>query len=527
MNKVTKNVLIICGCVVVIGAGGTYFVQKSSAKPKTETATITYEVKKGDLSKTVTSSGNVEASNSVNLSFTGKSKVTKVLVNSGDQVQKGQLLAEMDATALQNALLSAQASYDSAVAKLKSLEAGTDASTIADQKSQVSQAKAALDSAESDLANAKKLTNPTYVQQQIDKAKTAVVNAQTKLDEVKQGTDQSQILFAQVALENAQNAYKQAASQQSGGQDSPQTSVAAAQSKVDSAKRAYDQAVTQLSNLQKGPEDSELAMSKANVAQAQANLSDAKANLEGAKIYAPFSGMISAVNIQAGEYPASDSTAVSMFSTEGNYKISASIDDTDITDVKVGQDVNITFDALTGVTLKGKVTSKAVLGEVQSSGLVTFPVTVEITPGQDNADKLIPGLSATIAIITDGKKDVLTVPDAAIKSFGGRKIVTVDNDGKSEQKEITTGLDDGASTEVISGLTEGDKVSITMTTTSNSRTSSSMMQGGFGGMGGFSGGFSGGQMPGNREFNRSGTGGSTRQGNGTSGAGGGMGGGGK
>jgi HlyD family secretion protein len=71
MNKVTKNVLL-AGCVVVIGAGGTYFVQKSTAKPEAETATIAYEVKKGNLSKTVTSSGNVEAADSVNLSFSGK-----------------------------------------------------------------------------------------------------------------------------------------------------------------------------------------------------------------------------------------------------------------------------------------------------------------------------------------------------------------------------------------------------------------------------------------------------------------------
>ncbi|MDR9855093.1 efflux RND transporter periplasmic adaptor subunit [Paenibacillus sp. VCA1] len=516
MNKVTRNVLIICGCVVVIGAGGTYFVQKSAAKPKMETATITYEVKKGDLSKTVTSSGNVEASDSVNLSFSGKSKVTKVHVSPGDKVQKGQLLAEMDTTALQNSLLSAQANVESAAAKLKSLEEGTDADTIADQKYAVSQAKADWDSAQSDLAEAKKQADPSYVQQQLDKAKTAVVNAQTKLDQAKQGTDQSQVLFAQVALENAQNAYKQAAAQQNGA-NSSDAAVKTAASKAQNAKRVYDQAVQQLNKLQKGPEESDLAMAKANVAQAEAGLSDAKANLAGAKIYAPFNGIVSAVNVKAGEYPSGDTAAaVSMFSTEGNYKISASIDDTDITDVKVGQEVRVTFDALTGVTLKGKVTNKAVLGEVQSSGLVTFPVTVEITPGQDNADKLIPGLSATIAIVTDGKKDVLTVPDAAIKSFGGRKIVMVETGGKTEQKEIATGLDDGVSSEVVSGLAEGDKVSITMTTSSSSRTSSSMMQGGFGGFGGF------GEMGGGRQqFKQSDrSGGGMRQGNGAAGGGG-------
>ncbi|WP_339320986.1 efflux RND transporter periplasmic adaptor subunit [Paenibacillus sp. FSL W8-0194] len=506
MNKVARNVLIICGCVVVIGAGGTYVVQKSAATPRTETATITYEVKKGDLSKTVTSSGNVEASDSVNLAFSGKSKVTKVHVSPGDKVSKGQLLAEMDATALQNALLSAQANYENAAAKLKSLQEGTDADTIANQKYEVSKAKADLENAQSELAEAKKQADPTYIQQQLDKAKKTVEIAQAKLDLAKQGPDQSQVLFAQVALENAQNAYKQAASRQSGA-DASQSSVKTAESKVESAKRAYDQAVQQLNKLQKGPEESELAMAKASVAQAEANVNDAKANLTGAKIFAPFNGVVSAVNIKAGEYPSGDAAAaISMFSTEGNYKISASIDDTDITDVKVGQEVRITFDALTGVALKGKVTNKAVLGEVQSSGLVTFPVTVEITPGQDNADKLIPGLSATVAIVTDGKKDVLTVPDAAIKSFGGKKIVMVETGGKTEQKEITTGLDDGASSEVVSGLSEGDKVTITMTTSSSAKSNASMMQGGFGGFGGFGGETGGGRQ----QFQQSGRSGGSR-----------------
>lgn len=97
------------------------------------------------------------------------------------------------------------------------------------------------------------------------------------------------------------------------------------------------------------------------------------------------------------------------------------------------------------------------------------------------------------------------MPDAAIKSFGGKKIVMVETGGKTEQKEITTGLDDGASSEVISGLSEGDKVTITMTTTS-SQSNASTMQGGFGGFGGF-----GGEMGGGRQqFQQSGRSGGSR-----------------
>ena len=504
MKKGYKNLIVICTCVVVVGAGGTYFVQKTTASPKTEIATITYSVKKGDLSKTVSSSGNIEASDSVDLSFSGKSKVTQIHVNAGDSVTKGQVLAEMDATSVNNALLLAQANYDSSVAKLKSIEAGTDASTISDQKYQVSKAKLDVTSAQTELSNAKKISSAFYLQQRVDLAKAAVISAQTILDQEKQGTDQSKTLFAQVALENAQNAYKQAATQQS-NKDSLQTSLSSLQNKLDSATRTYDQAVEQLAKLQKGPEESELAMAKAEVAQALASLNDAKGNMEGIRIIAPYNGIVSAIHGKVGELVSNDASAISMFSTEGNYKISTSIDDTDITDVKVGQDVQITFDALTGVTMKGKITSKAVLGEIQSSGLVTFPVTVELNADQENMDKLIPGLSATLAIITDGKQNVLIVPDAAIKSFGGKKIVMLDNNGTEEQKEITTGLDDGARTEVLTGLSEGDKVTISMTTTN--KTTTTNMQSGMGGFGGFGGD----PTMQSRQYNRTGSTGSSRQ----------------
>ncbi|MEC0092167.1 HlyD family secretion protein [Paenibacillus macquariensis] len=231
MKKGYKNLIVICACVVVVGAGGTYFVQKTTASPKMEIAIITYSVKKGDLSKTVSSSGNIEASESVDLSFSGKSKVTQIHVNAGDSVTKGQVLAEMDATSVNNALLLAQANYDSAVAKLKSIEAGTDTSTISDQKYQVSKAKLDVTSAQTELSNVKKISSAFYLQQQVDLAKAAVISAQTILDQEKEGTDQSKTLFAQVALENAQNAYKQAATQQS-NKDSLQTSLSSLQNKL-------------------------------------------------------------------------------------------------------------------------------------------------------------------------------------------------------------------------------------------------------------------------------------------------------
>ena len=483
MKKSIKNAILIGSCVIVIGSCSYYYYTKNNQTKKEEIASITYSVVRGDLSKTVTASGNLEASQTMNLSFTGNSKVTKVHVQSGETVTKGQILAEMDETVLNNSLLSAQASYDSAVAKQKNVARGTDDNTISDQKEQVAKTKAELASATTSLSDAKKLANSDYLQEQLVKAKEAVEKAQTGLNVAKETQNQSSILFAQVEYDNAQSAYKQAATQRN-NLSSLKEQVTKAQTTVDNATRTYNQALNKLEELQEGPEESEIASAKANVAQELAKLNEAKANVAGAKIYAPFDGIISGVGAKEGESLSANTAAITMFSTEGAYKITTSIDDTDITEVAVDQEVDITFDALSGVTLKGKVISKAVLGEVQSTGTVTFPVIVEVNEGQENEDKLIPGLGATLSIITDGKSNVLQVPDAAIKSFGGKKIVMVEKNGEEVQTEITTGLDDGANSEVLTGISEGDKVKITITTSSASNTT----QSGFGALSGIGGG---------------------------------------
>jgi macrolide-specific efflux system membrane fusion protein len=165
--------------------------------------------------------------------------------------------------------------------------------------------------------------------------------------------------------------------------------------------------------------------------------------------------------------------------------------ETDVTGVKLGQKVVLTFDALPNLTLTGKVTSIDVNG-TNSQGVISYNVT--ITP--DVGDPSVKGgMTATANIITQVATDVLAVPNAAVKSNSSGSYVQVLQNGQPQDVTVQTGLVTSSDTEISSGLSEGQAV-ITATitpgastsTTSRSRTGGGILNGGGGGGGGFPGG---------------------------------------
>jgi multidrug efflux pump subunit AcrA (membrane-fusion protein) len=130
----------------------------------------------------------------------------------------------------------------------------------------------------------------------------------------------------------------------------------------------------------------------------------------------------------------------------------------DISQITENMDVDITLDAYPDSELTGKIKDISVVAKVTSSG-VFYEAVVDVI----NKAKLenISGLTAEIDIILEGKKDILIIPNVAIKEVAGKKIVEKRNIDKSiTQIEIKTGITDYTYTEVISGLNEGDEVVI-------------------------------------------------------------------
>jgi RND family efflux transporter MFP subunit len=202
-----------------------------------------------------------------------------------------------------------------------------------------------------------------------------------------------------------------------------------------------------------------------NVQIAETQLKNSKEELMKTEILAPFDGTVVDIGIkendQLSAFDYSSKTAVYLVDTR-TVKLEGVVDEVDIYQVKVGQDTIITVDALPGVELKGKVTFISPLGN-QTTGVVEFPVTISLLPTET---ELKGGLTATADIIIDEHKDVLMVPNRAIKGSVGNYWVDVVIDEEkvtTEKRPVVLGAQNEQFTEIISGLSQGEKVIVEAT----------------------------------------------------------------
>jgi multidrug efflux pump subunit AcrA (membrane-fusion protein) len=251
---------------------------------------------------------------------------------------------------------------------------------------------------------------------------------------------------------------------------------------TESALRSVSRAQATLSSAQialHNCSDSSCIQQKGEaVLDAQYSLEDALEQLQSATLTAPFAGNVISVDMLAGEEGGSivlvDPSAM---------ELSAIVSEYDISQVEVGQQATISVDAFSDIELTGVVTSVSLLSQ-SSSGVVSYPVTIELTMPSDI--QLRSGMSATATIITEQATDVLVVPNKAITgaSTDNPTVTVAADDGTTATRAVTLGLVGDSYTEITGGLSYGDIVSYTASSTSTSSSSSS------------SGGFPGGGMPG-------------------------------
>jgi RND family efflux transporter MFP subunit len=189
-------------------------------------------------------------------------------------------------------------------------------------------------------------------------------------------------------------------------------------------------------------------------------LKKAKEELLKTEILAPFDGTIVDVGVKEhmvlSAYNYSTVTAVQLVDTK-YVELEGVVDEIDIFKVKVGQEAIITVDALPDQKLKGKVIFISPFG-TEKTGVVNYKVTMKLDPTDV---ELKGGLTATADIIVEGKKDVLLIPNGAVKGTGGNywtQVVKEGAKGEIEKRQIELGIQDKRFSEVISGLKEGEKV---------------------------------------------------------------------
>ncbi len=377
-------VLVVVGGLIAATSGGTKIDPSKLAK-----------VEKGDLAKSVVATGKVEPITKVEVKSKASGIVKKLLVDYGDRVKKGQLLAQLDKEEIQAQVDQASAGLQAAEGSLAGAQADWERAKVDAEGPDVPLLKRAYDRA-------------------VGMAKDGVVSTS--------------------ALEDAQKNYELALNKQN---------VAKAQVAVLASK---------------------IAQAKAQVAQGKANLSQLEEQLSYTDIESPIDGIILSRDVEMGDAVSSilvlgsAATLVMTIGDTSEVYVKGKVDESDIGKVYMGQPARIKVESFKDKTFNGKVTKISPMG-VEKDNVTTFEVRVSINnPGGE----LKAEMTANAEIILEEHKSVLQIPEGAIMYDKDKKasVEIPDPKGKEGKRKIAVniGISNGAKTELLSGLKEGDQV---------------------------------------------------------------------
>lgn len=171
-------------------------------------------------------------------------------------------------------------------------------------------------------------------------------------------------------------------------------------------------------------------------------------------IMAPISGSLILRNVEPGQ---TFTNADAIFTMSDRLTVKAQVDETDISQIKLKEKTQIILDAYPSQKITATV-DKIAFDARTISSVTTY--IVDVLPDQA-PDFMRSGMTANVTFFIESQKDILLVPNDAIKVQEGRTVVNFrDPDGKSQVKEIKVGISDGKNTAVIEGLKEGDIIFI-------------------------------------------------------------------
>jgi RND family efflux transporter, MFP subunit len=442
-----KKKWIILGVLGVIALSGGIWSYKHFTTKTTTTTNITAKAKLADIRKVITATGTASFLDPVPLYFQANGKMIVLNVKAGDHVTKGQVLAQLDTTKLEQTVEQNQVALLQAQVKLEQIYDGYSNLTM-------KQAQVQLEKAKVQLTTAQQNADPDYLANQVYLAEQKVASCSNTLAKAELSGISANIQSAQAALNQAQSELTSVQNLQNGG---AAQALLAAQTEVDAAQNAVD--------LQaQGPKSTDLQLAQANINQAQAALDSAKKDLTEATLVAPINGIITAVSAQENQNVTTESVIMTMAAGQNSLQIDTSVDQADISHVKVGQKADITLDSTPDEHISGTVSQIAPVGKTVNN-VTTFNVTILL---DSPSPLLYASMSTNVSIILEEAKEVLSIPSETIKTRGDNKGVLIPGSGTNAAPQfitVETGLDDGTNIEIKSGLSEGQEVIISTNVT--------------------------------------------------------------
>ena len=574
LNVIIAHKIITGIVVVILAVGGFFFGSFNSSAQETRYALSA--VTKGTIITSVSGTGQVSASNQLDLKPKASGNVVYVGVKEGQSVKAKTLIVQLDSSTAQKSVRDAKANLESANLAMQKLKQPADALTLLQAENSLAQAQEAKTNAQEDLQKAYDdgfntvanafLQLPDIIsglksilydstlnvnQWNIDYYANSLQQNQAKIFEYKESTSVSyqlartkydknfsdyksvgrysdtatiEALINQTydttksladAIKNANNFiqfYKDKMKENNlnpaaladthlsslntytGQTNTHLSNLLAITNSIQSAKttiinsdRSIAEKTQSLADLKAGTDAIDLQSQELTLKQRQNALYDAQLTLADYYVYAPFDGIVASVDVKKGD-SASSGTAVATLITASKIA-EISLNEVDAAKVAVGQKVTLTFDAIDGLSITGEVAQVDTIGTV-SQGVVTYNIQISF----DTQDERVKsGMSVSAAIITNAKQDVLLVPNSALKTTNGVSYVqmldkqipqdSITSSGVTSAtapilQQVEVGLSNDSSTEIVSGLNEGDQVitrTITSTTKSTTTTAPSIL----------------------------------------------------
>lgn len=394
-------------------AGGGYAVYRQLIvvpQQQAKRKVLTVPVERLNLSVTVSANGTIKPERLINVSPKTSGRLKSLLVKEGDRVKQGQILAYMDDSNFRGQLTGAQGQLAAAQANLQKSIAGNRSEDIAQAQAELSNAQAALQEAATNLR-------------------------------------QNQQLYSSGAISNRD--------------------LIASRAAYDSGKAQVTRAQQALALQQNGSRPEDIAQARAQVMQQQGAVQNIQTQINDTVIRAPFSGVVTKKYADPGAFvtpttagsEVSSATSSSILSLGSVNQVVADVAESNISQIRLGQEISFQADAYPGKTFTGRVTQIAVQSTVEQN-VTSFEVKAAIV--SDPQQLLRSGMNVNVQFKAGELKNALVVPTVAIaRQENGTGVFVAGENNQPIFTPIKTGTTVNDKTQVLSGLTGTERVFIT------------------------------------------------------------------
>ena len=448
-----KKAIIIILILAVIGTGiyfGVRYAQDNAAKNVASTfQTVT--VSRGNLTAVVGATGTVRANQTALVNWQTNGQIDVIDYELGDTVKADSILASLKQHSISQSIILAQADLVTAKRNLETLKNSEVAQAQA--QSNLANLTDALDKAKTRRASkeykraSQNTIDAAYANYIV--AKDFAKEWEKRYDNVDHLSEDNPVrasAFAEWAAAKAKMATAEANWRYAQGLPG-ESEIEIADGNLVLAQAQYEDALREWDRLKDGPDPDDISAAEARIAAIEATI-------DLINLRAPFDGTITEVRSKIGDEIAPGAVSFRVDDLS-HLVVDVEIPEVDINRLKVGMPARISFDAISDKEYEGVVKQVAQVANI-TAGIVNFTVKLELT----NPDELVrPGMTAAVNIVVSEIKDVVVIPNRAVRLKEGQRVVYVlkPGDVMPNPVNITIGSTSDLQSEVIKGdIKEGD-----------------------------------------------------------------------